>query len=139
LLGEQMRPHDDLDIVVEERHLLGLRATLQEDGFKDVERDDTSAWNFVLGHDDGRQVDVHAIVFEAAGNGIYGPAENGLPISGRLAVGRRQRGGRGSEMPDGRVSGRVGPRPHLAQQGPPGRQCPAPALRPASADLIAAR
>jgi lincosamide nucleotidyltransferase A/C/D/E len=78
LLGEQTRPHDDLDIVVEERHLLRLRATLQEDGFKDVERDDTSAWNFVLGHDDGRQIDVHVIVFDAAGNGIYGPAENGL-------------------------------------------------------------
>jgi lincosamide nucleotidyltransferase A/C/D/E len=78
LLGEQTRPHDDLDIVVEERHLLRLRATLQEDGFKDVERDDTSAWNFVLGHDDGRLIDVHAIVFDAAGNGIYGPAENGL-------------------------------------------------------------
>jgi lincosamide nucleotidyltransferase A/C/D/E len=27
LLGEQTRPHDDLDIVVEERHLLRLRAT----------------------------------------------------------------------------------------------------------------
>jgi lincosamide nucleotidyltransferase A/C/D/E len=78
LLGEQTRPHDDLDIVVEERHPLRLRATLQEDGFKDVERDDTSAWNFVLGHDDGRLIDVHAIVFDAAGNGIYGPAENRL-------------------------------------------------------------
>jgi|SRR5882672_1864909 len=78
LLGEQTRPHDDLDIVVEERHLLRLRAALQEDGFTDVERDDTSAWNFVLGHDDGRQVDVHVIVFDATGNGIYGPAGNGL-------------------------------------------------------------
>lgn len=78
LLGEQTRPHDDLDIVVEERHLLRLRAALEEDGFTDVERDDTSAWNFVLGHDDGRLIDVHAIVFDAAGNGIYGPAENGL-------------------------------------------------------------
>jgi lincosamide nucleotidyltransferase A/C/D/E len=78
LPGEQTRPHDDLDVVVEERHLLRLRAALQEDGFTDVERDDTSAWNFVLGHDDGRQVDVHAIVFDATGNGIYGPAGNGL-------------------------------------------------------------
>ncbi|HEX9525836.1 MAG TPA: hypothetical protein VF949_22875 [Reyranella sp.] len=78
LLGAETRPHDDLDIVVEERHLLRLRATLQKDGFKDVERDDTSAWNFVLSHDDGRLIDVHAIVFDAAGNGIYGPAENGL-------------------------------------------------------------
>ena len=90
LLGEQTRPHDDLDIVVEEHHLLGLRAALQDDGFKDVERDDTSAWNFVLGHDDGRLIDVHAIVFDAAGNGIYGPAEHGLkyPAGSLSGVGR---------------------------------------------------
>jgi lincosamide nucleotidyltransferase A/C/D/E len=36
LLGEQTRPHDDLDIVVEERHLLRLRATIQAPG--------TSCW-----------------------------------------------------------------------------------------------
>jgi len=29
-------------------------------------------------HLPGRQVDVHAIVFDATGNGIYGPAGNGL-------------------------------------------------------------
>jgi lincosamide nucleotidyltransferase A/C/D/E len=78
LLGEQTRPHDDLDIVVEEKHLLRLRQLLESQGFKDVECDDSSAWNFVLGHDDGRKIDVHAIVFDAAGNGIYGPVENGL-------------------------------------------------------------
>jgi lincosamide nucleotidyltransferase A/C/D/E len=49
LLGEQTRPHDDLDIVVEEKHLLGLRELLESEGFKDVERDDSSAWNFGAG------------------------------------------------------------------------------------------
>lgn len=78
LLGEQTRPHDDLDIVVEERHLSRLRAALQDEGFRDVERDDTTAWNFVLGDAAGRQVDVHAIVFDTTGNGLLGPAENGL-------------------------------------------------------------
>jgi lincosamide nucleotidyltransferase A/C/D/E len=69
LLGEQTRPHDDLDIVVEEKHLLRLRQLLESEGFKDVERDDSSAWNFVLGHDDGRLIDVHAIE-----NGLIYPA-----------------------------------------------------------------
>src|SRR5947209_7555340 len=75
LLDEQTRPHDDLDIVVEERHLLGLRELLESEGFRDIERDDTSAWNFVLGHQDGRLVDVHVVVFDEAGNGTYGPAD----------------------------------------------------------------
>jgi lincosamide nucleotidyltransferase A/C/D/E len=102
LLGEQTRPHDDLDIVVEERHLPRLRATLQEDGFKDVERDDTSAWNFVLGHDDGRLIDVHVIVFDAAGNDIYGPAENGLlyPAGSFQVASRRGRSLRDKDLHD---------------------------------------
>jgi lincosamide nucleotidyltransferase A/C/D/E len=77
LLGEQTRPHDDLDIVVEERHLLRLRELLESDGFGDVPRPDTRAWNFVLGHPDGRMIDVHVVVFDASGRGIYGPPENG--------------------------------------------------------------
>ncbi len=77
LLGAETRPHDDLDIVIEERHLLRLRELLESDGFKDVPRDDTRPWNFVLGHADGRLIDVHVVVFDAIGRGIYGPPDNG--------------------------------------------------------------
>jgi hypothetical protein len=31
----------------------------------------------VLGDEEGRKVDVHVISFDGAGNGIYGPVENG--------------------------------------------------------------
>jgi len=34
-------------------------------------------WNFVLGDAYGREIDVHVIVFDSQGNGIYGPKENG--------------------------------------------------------------
>ncbi|MBI4202853.1 MAG: nucleotidyltransferase family protein [Chloroflexi bacterium] len=78
LLGRQTRPHKDLDIVVQQRDVPQLRQLLEAQGYRDVERDDTSPWNFVLGDGDGHEVDVHAIVFDAAGNGLYGPAQRGV-------------------------------------------------------------
>jgi lincosamide nucleotidyltransferase A/C/D/E len=77
LLGEQTRPHGDLDIVIQGVDLPVMREVLERRGFHDVPRDDTRPWNFVLGHGDGREVDVHAIDFDADGNGIYGPPESG--------------------------------------------------------------
>ncbi len=78
LLGEQTRPHRDLDIIVQQRDVPKLRELLELQGYRDVERDDTSPWNFVLGDDDGREVDVHVIIFDTEGNGVYGPVEKGV-------------------------------------------------------------
>jgi lincosamide nucleotidyltransferase A/C/D/E len=79
LLGKQTRPHDDLDIVIEQKHLSRLCQYLRTNGYTDVPRDDTCAWNFVLGDNQGRQIDIHVISFlDDAGNGIYGPIENGV-------------------------------------------------------------
>ncbi len=77
LLGEETRPHDDVDIVVQERDLASIGAALAARGFAPVQRDDTRAWNFVLADADDRQVDVHVVVFDGDGNGIYGPPEDG--------------------------------------------------------------
>ena len=78
LLGEQTRSHEDLDLVDLQFDIPRLRAFLEDNRFHDVERDDTSAWNFVLGDEQGRLVDVHAVVFDGFGNGLYGPAERGV-------------------------------------------------------------
>ena len=78
LLGEQTRPHEDLDIVVQQMELPKLRRLFSGQGYKDVERPDSQAWNFVLGDQNGHQVDVHAVVFDEKRNGIFGPVENGL-------------------------------------------------------------
>ncbi len=78
LLGEQTRSHSDLDIVIQQKDLPKLRELLEARGYKDVPRDDTRAWNFVLGDPSGREVDVHVIVFDDKGNGIYGPIEKGV-------------------------------------------------------------
>lgn len=77
LLGEQTRPHSDLDIVVQKADLEILLAHLDEQGFQPVARDDTCPWNFVLGNGRGQEIDLHVIVLDSEGNGIYGPAENG--------------------------------------------------------------
>lgn len=77
LLGEQTRIHGDIDIVIQEKNLADMRALLEDRGFCDVPRDDTCPYNFVLGDSDGHEVDVHVIVFDTEGNGIYGPPENG--------------------------------------------------------------
>ncbi|MFQ5933907.1 MAG: nucleotidyltransferase domain-containing protein [Dehalococcoidia bacterium] len=78
LLGEQTRHHRDLDIAIQQKDVPKLRALLEAQGYKEVERDDTSPWNFVLGDDEGREIDVHAIVLDEKGNGLYGPVEKGV-------------------------------------------------------------
>jgi len=77
LLGEQTRPHDDVDFVVQAKDLNALAAILKGMGYKDVPRDDTRAWNFVLGDDSECEVDIHVININENGDGIYGPPENG--------------------------------------------------------------
>lgn len=88
LLGEQTRPHEDLDIVVQGKDSPRLRELLEARGYKDVERDDTSAWNFVLGDSKGHSVDVHAIVFDENGNGIYGPVERDVMFPAASLTGK---------------------------------------------------
>jgi lincosamide nucleotidyltransferase A/C/D/E len=78
LLGEQTRSHEDLDIVIQQQDIPKLRKLLEAQGYKDVERDDTSAWNFVLGDDDGHEIDVHAVIFDEEQNGLYGPSKKGI-------------------------------------------------------------
>lgn len=72
LLGEQTRPHSDLDIAVQHKDVARVRALLEARGYKDVPRDDTRDCNFVLGDARGHQVDVHSYTFDSAGNHIYG-------------------------------------------------------------------
>jgi lincosamide nucleotidyltransferase A/C/D/E len=68
-LGEQTRPHKDLDIILRMSDLAQLRLLLGDRGFR-AQHGGTES-NFVLGDGSGREVDVHAIVFDATGNGVY--------------------------------------------------------------------
>jgi lincosamide nucleotidyltransferase A/C/D/E len=68
-LGEQTRSHKDLDIILQCTDLPRLREILGARGFNEKEGGTES--NFVLVDDQGLEVDVHAIVFDENGNGVY--------------------------------------------------------------------
>ncbi|KAB8188957.1 aminoglycoside nucleotidyltransferase [Nonomuraea phyllanthi] len=94
-LGSQTRAHADLDIAVQEHDVPAATAALRGRGYRPVPRPDTSAWNFVLGDDGGRQIDFHVIVFDENGDGVLGPPENGHrypagSLTGAGRIGERQ-------------------------------------------------
>ena len=74
LLGEQTRPHKDVDIILRFADLPKLQETLGSRGFE-IQPGGTES-NFVLADRSGLEVDVHAIVFDHDGNGVY-RMENG--------------------------------------------------------------
>jgi lincosamide nucleotidyltransferase A/C/D/E len=77
LLGKQTRPHKDLDIAIQEKDVPVLRQALQMRGYEEVKQEGARPWNFVLGDKNAREIDVHVIVLDDSGNGIYGPPEKG--------------------------------------------------------------
>lgn len=69
VLGEQTRPHKDVDLILRVSDLPGLREALQGRGFE--VQDGGTESNFVLADRTGLEVDVHAVVFDQDGNGVY--------------------------------------------------------------------
>ena len=74
LLGEQTRPHADLDIALEHKDVPLIRALLEARGYLDVPREDTRDCNFVMGDAQGHLVDIHSYTFDAAGMLVFGVA-----------------------------------------------------------------
>jgi lincosamide nucleotidyltransferase A/C/D/E len=72
LLGKQTRSHGDLDIALQHKDVPKLRALLEERRYKDVPRDDTRDCNFVIGDDQGHEVDFHSYTFDAHGTLVFG-------------------------------------------------------------------
>ena len=89
LLGEQTRPHGDLDIALSHSDIPRLRQLLEARGYKDVPRDDTRDCNFVLGDEQGHEVDVHSYTFDAEGNHIFGLAYPADSLTGTGSVNGR--------------------------------------------------
>lgn len=69
LLGTQTRSHKDVDIILRTTDLEKLRRCLTSRGFE-IQQEDTDS-NFVLADGCALEIDVHAIVFDEQGNGIY--------------------------------------------------------------------
>jgi lincosamide nucleotidyltransferase A/C/D/E len=74
LLGRQTRIHADLDIAVDRQDVARIRSLLSARGYRDVPRQDTSDYNFVMGDNHGHQIDIHVYEFARSGNHIYGIA-----------------------------------------------------------------
>jgi lincosamide nucleotidyltransferase A/C/D/E len=74
LLGKQTRTHADLDIAIQYKDVAQIRSLLEARGYKDLPRNDTSDYNFVLGDNQGHQIDIHSYTFDLADNNVYGVA-----------------------------------------------------------------
>jgi lincosamide nucleotidyltransferase A/C/D/E len=72
LLGEQTRPHADLDVAVLHKDVPKIRALLAASGWHQVPWGDTWECNFVLGDDHGHLFDIHSCTFDEAGKNIFG-------------------------------------------------------------------
>jgi lincosamide nucleotidyltransferase A/C/D/E len=57
LLGEQTRPHADLDIAMPHKFVLELRKLLEAQGYQELPRPDSWGCNFVMGDEHGHRVD----------------------------------------------------------------------------------
>jgi lincosamide nucleotidyltransferase A/C/D/E len=69
LLGDQTRPHADLDLILRVVDVPVMRAALDADGYQLVEGATDS--NFVLRDPAGRAIDVHPVRFDDRGQGVY--------------------------------------------------------------------
>jgi lincosamide nucleotidyltransferase A/C/D/E len=87
VLGEQTRPHDDLDIALPHVQVPRLRALLSTRGFREQCRDDSSECNFVLADEAGRRLDVHSYTLDAAGLNVSGVPYSGEQLTGRGVIG----------------------------------------------------
>ncbi len=89
LLGEQTRPHGDLDIAIPHSQVAALRILLCSEGFREIPRDDSWECNFVLADEVGRKVDVHAYELDADGNNISGITYLAADLNGVGAIAGR--------------------------------------------------
>jgi lincosamide nucleotidyltransferase A/C/D/E len=87
VLGEQTRPHDDLDIAMPHAQVPRLRALLSTRGFREQRRDDSWECNFVLVDEAGRRLDVHSYTLDAAGLNVGGVPYSGEQLTGRGVIG----------------------------------------------------
>jgi lincosamide nucleotidyltransferase A/C/D/E len=95
LLEEQVREHDDLDVVIELANVERFEQSLGRAGYEHVAG--AAPRSFILVDALGRQVDVHPVVFDAGrGGGVYVMEDGGEWVypgdgfSGRGRIGNRE-------------------------------------------------
>jgi lincosamide nucleotidyltransferase A/C/D/E len=87
VLGEQTRPHDDLDIAIPHAHVARLHTLLSTRGFREQPRDDSWECNFVLADEAGRRLDVHSYTLDTAGLNVGGVPYSREHLAGHGMIG----------------------------------------------------
>ena len=82
LIGEQTRPHEDLDVAVFHKDVPRIRTILEKRGFIEVARDDSWECNFVYENNEGHVIDIHSCSFDDQSNHVYGVAYTLDALSG---------------------------------------------------------
>ena len=77
LLGRQTRHHADIDIVIQQKDVDAVVHMLQIRGYLPAHQNDNRPWNFALDNGVRRRVDLHVVVIDEKGNGIYGSPADG--------------------------------------------------------------
>ena len=86
LLGEQTRPHEDLDVALPHRYVPKLRELLASRGYCEQPCNGNWKCNFVLAETDGRKIDVHSYTLVEAGNNVYGVAYIREHLTGKGSI-----------------------------------------------------
>ncbi len=69
LLGRKSRKHSDVDVILRVADVPKVRRILKCRGFRFKEGSPPNS--FVLADGSGQEVDIHAVIFDVQGNGIY--------------------------------------------------------------------
>ncbi len=72
LLGKQTREHADLDIAVHRKDSAKLRKLLENNGYREEKRADSSEYMYVMENVAGQVIDIHAFEYDRNGKIIYG-------------------------------------------------------------------
>ena len=87
LVGYELREHNDLDIAISRQYEKALQDWLTAQGYTERPSPDKSAWNYVVGDDMGRLIDIHVFEFDNDGEHIYGIEYPRESLSGHSILG----------------------------------------------------
>ena len=87
LVGCELREHGDLDIAVNRPDETAMRDWLTAQGYADRPSPDKSAWNYVVGDNKGRLIDIHVFEFDGEGKHIYGVKYPRESLTGHATLG----------------------------------------------------
>lgn len=87
LLGDQTRPHRDLDIAVRHSDVPLLCKLLEIRGYRHIVTGGSWACNFVLSDEQGRKIDIHSFELNAEGNNTSGVEYRAEHLTGQGRIG----------------------------------------------------